>query len=120
MRKRIFLIAIILITSIALSFGIGFGIWTIASQNHGSSEGDIEGYTIIDLDNISDSTPAFYYNEAGFYDEEYSYNTTFTITINATQKDEPYDLVVSLVSEDNFLSTANFVSTSVTTYFLER
>lgn len=112
MNKRIFLFGII-IAAILASIGIGFAVWGIASQLSGEAEGEFKGYTIIDLDNVTNDVPVYYYSEYGFYNEttnEYSFNTTFSAECIVSQKEEPYNLSVTLIDQDNFLSSASIDS----------
>ena len=113
MNKKLFIVGIV-IASILAFIGIGFAAWGIVQQLTGSAEGTFTGYTIIDLDNITNynTMEAFVYNEYGFYNEGYSYETSFEIQINAPLKEEAYDLSITLIDEDDFLSTATIESTA--------
>ena len=112
MYRKTFILCIVLAAILALS-SIGFAMWGIIGEQNGETSGDFISYTIIDLENVTNEEPAFYYNNYGFYDGvSYSYETSFTIQITAPLKESAYDLSITLIDQDDFLSTSTITSSA--------
>ena len=114
MKKRAFLIGIIIAVALAFT-SIGFASWGIIGSERDEAEGEFTSFTIINLENISDSAPAFFYNSSGvFSDSGLGLETSFTIQINALPQNEPYDLTISIIDNDNVLVGSTITSNATT------
>lgn len=99
MNKKMFITCLIIISVIAL-VGFGFGFWQIAKYD--KTVGLVKSYSIIDLDDTSESSiDAFSYKCNGF--DENQYTTSFTIILDLKEKNESYGVNLELFDEDNFL-----------------
>ena len=112
MKRRVFIIIIITAVILALS-SIGFAAWGIIGAQSGESNGEFIGYTIIDLENITNENTkqAFLYNESGLYSTTGLGNSTsFSIQVNVVQKAIPYNIVIDLIDYDGILTGATVTS----------
>lgn len=104
MKRRIFVIGIILAAILGLS-SIGFAMWGIIQQD--IIDGSFRSYSIIDLDDAAESSiNAISYSSSGFSGNS-QYSTSFSVILDLKQKSEPYDVVVVLDDEDGFIPSNN-------------